>query len=338
MHRPIWHPTEIVKSLGELVLRAALSLWAILTVLVAGVAAVLERVSPGTHVSDRLWFKIAIGGAVVSVAWAYHRMRLERDAAHAGDVRGDHLGELQRRLEVLRTCVERDEPGEYEDAPGGRRTHYNAFKAHYPELGVSLDDWDAAVRRVAAAQRTLRDMLKDAIADADEASPWHGISEPDYSVQNVVEVLYRIVVQSAEKGELGDNRSLRPWDFRNPLPTAFDAPPTQAPWAVLLGQSRIAIVPDLPEDGRDDRLQAVRQRVEALWQAAERWDVAAEVGVSKEALTGLKQPLMDDIQEWRKVSGIRVARDCSICRKNEGWPEPQPSLWRRGWDQIGRGR
>jgi hypothetical protein len=336
MDRRIWHPAEIIKSLGELLLRAALSLWAILTVLVAGIAAVLERVSPGTHVSDRLWFKIAIGGAVVSVAWAYHRTRLERDRAHAKDVRGDHLEELQRRLTVLLGNVQSGGWCEYDDAPDGRGTHRNMFRAHYPELAVSLDEWDAAVKRATTAQRRLSDALGEAVITEDETAAWHGINGDDYDIHNVIEVIHRVVIERAEKGELGQGAVLRPWDFRNPLPDPPGAPPTQAMWVVVLGERRIAQVPDLPEEGRDERLRAVKRRVEALWKAAEGWEVAPEIAASKRRLGELERPLVDDLQEWRKASGVRVTHGCSICRKNEGWPNPQPPLWRHGLDRMRR--
>ena len=332
----LWSPVEILRSAWEFLLRAVLSWWTLLTGVIAGLAAVLEHVSPETHISDRLWLRIAVVGVAMSLVWAYHRTRMERQSAHANDVRGDHLQELQRRLQVLLTNVEREEGCNYEDPPDGRRTHHDAFRAHYPELEASLDVWDRTVKRVATARWSLMSELSGEV-DQEE------IKAPEYIVGDVLAAINGLVVTRAEKGELGQSAVVRGWDWGQPLPDPPGAPPTQAMWVVRLGQHRIALVPDLPEEGREDRLKATQQRIEALWKVAETWDVAAEIGASKEALAQLQQPLKDDLQEWQKVSGVRVSPRCSICRKNEQWEEPKPPLLfridgqiRRGWRWIWR--
>lgn len=330
MDREVWSPVEIAKSVGELLLRAVLSLWAILTGLVAGLAAIAEHVSPGAHISDRLWFRIALGGAVVSLVWAYHRTRMERSAAHARDVRPDHLEELQGRLNQARASVTSDRLAQYGDRSN--------FAAHYPDVVVVLDTWDHAVQRVGAAEQGFEDALDLALNEPGENAPWRGISAPDYDVNAIRALIREFVMRRAQDGTLGNPARMVPWTEGHPLPPPPGSPPIPPMRTISLGDERnLAWVPEEPADGLRERVEAVHERIESLWREAETWDSGPKIVAARQALAVLKASVLEELDHASRVSGLRVKRGCSICRANEEWSDPARSRQRvSAW--IGRFR
>jgi hypothetical protein len=312
-------PKEIARSIGELFSQSGQWLLWLLTVVITGAVGIAERFS--IHdISNHTWFRVALVGAIISVVVAFHRTRLERDQARAGDIPDDHLEELQRRLNMLQGNVDQLSVCDYGDTPHGRRTLFDAFRAHYPTLTASCDAWDQAVGRVEAARQALLDDLSDELDQQD-------FDPPEYDVRAILELLHKAIVKRAEDGRLGEPKSvLTPWTTTPSLPPP-PGDPQPATWVLSLGHRAVAAVPALPVDGplgsRNDRLEAAQQRIETIWKTAELWDSAAEIAASKEALTRLQQPLEDDLREWRRASRVRVSRKCPICRKNEGWREPQ---------------
>ncbi len=318
---------EFLRSFWELFSRAVVSLWALATGVLAGVAVVLERVSPHARIPDGLWWWIVGGGAVVSVAWAYHRTRLEREAAHATDVRPDHLQELQHRLAVLLRNVEMGGGCEYEDI-GYSTVNQAAFKAHYPGLEQLVDEWDATVSRVVTARQTVTNMLQNAVDTNDETDPWYGITSQTYDVAQVLSLIGDTVVSRSVKGTLDDPITFG-WRETPPFPPHGAQPDSDAFWKLELGDHHVAVVSDVPAEDRAERTTATKKRVEALWDAARQWESSRDVGPAKDALREQQPVLQEEILHWQKASGVRVTRRCSICRKNEGWPEPELTLWQR---------
>jgi hypothetical protein len=149
----------------------------------------------------------------------------------------------------------------------------------------------------------------------------------NYDHNAILHELHELIIRDAENDRLArPGTTIGGWGTEGPVPPS-PSEPTEM-WTVTLGQRKVAKVPDLPRHGPhggpDDRKNAVRTAIEAVWKAVESGASAAKIAPSKAALAELEQPLVDDLREWRKASGIRVSPSCSICRKNEGWPEPKP--------------
>jgi hypothetical protein len=338
--KALFSPRQIGVSFLELFWRSGQWLLWLLTVVVAGAVGIGERFEV-KNISNHAWFRVAVAGAIVSLAVAYHRTRLEREAAHAKDVRADHLDELQRRLEIQLRNVECDSFCEYQDAPGSARNEA-AFKAHYPDLESLLDDWDDAVYRVIAARKELEDMLREAVETTDATVPWYGMARSAYDVDRVRFVVQELVVARAEKGTL-DEPCLLAWRETSPFPPYLGRADDEASWKLELGGFQVAVVLDLPAEDRAERMDATKRPVEALVEAARDWEPSRNIRPSKVALAELRVELEEGLDDWKKATGLRVTRRCSVCRKNEGWPEPKPPLWCRArvsfralWFKSGR--
>ena len=157
----LFPPKEISRSFGELFWRSGNWLLWLLTVVVAGAVGLGERFSVH-NISNHTWFRIAIVGAVVSLAVAYHRVRLERNAARAGDVREDHLSELQGWLAGVIGNVTNEEACAYGEPRGPNEA---AFRAHYSDVAGTLTAWHDAVDGLRLTGDALDDRIVRAIKE-----------------------------------------------------------------------------------------------------------------------------------------------------------------------------
>lgn len=330
---------EIARSVWELLRRAIQSWWTRVAGVLAVAAYLLEHLAPRAHVSNRVWLWIVAVGAATSVVEAYHQTRIERDTARADEVRDDHLQELQRRLGILLNNVEAGNACEYEDSPASAKNQL-AFKAHYPDLEPLLDHWDQVVSRLARTHQEIRDALSAAVETDDDTAPWYGITVPEYDVGRVTDLIYNTVVSRATHGTLKESFVFSWSETTYPLGVEGQSD-SEAMTKLELG-GHVAVVEKSPAETYTDRLARAKARVEALWHEAKGWQSAHELMPAMSALADAQPGLQDELDHWKKATGVRVTRGCSICRKNEGWPEPKPPLRLRVADRIqrvfGRGR
>jgi hypothetical protein len=324
----LFSPKEIGRSFAELFWRSGQWLLWLLTAVVAGAVGIGERFGV-KNISNHAWFRIAVLGAIVSLAVAYHRTRLEREAARTHEVPPDHLQELQHRLSVLLHNVEIGGGCDYGDIAYSV-TNQATFKAHYPDLEAQLDEWDAAVYRVVATKRAITTALEEMAETTDEAASWFGINREECDVDRLRTLIQEAVERRSSEGTLDGPVSLN-WTETPPFPplVSIEGPDHDAFWKLDLGGHHIAVVLDLPVEDRAERIADTKRRVEALWSAAMGLEEAKELRPARTRLTGLQQDLQSALVDWQKVTNVRVTSRCPICRKNEGWPEPKPPLWRR---------
>lgn len=272
----------------------------------------------------------------MGIAVAYHRARMERDAAHAKEIRTDHLADLQHRLQVLLGNVQSGGGCDYEDIEYSV-TNQTAFKAHYRDLEAPLDEWDAAVYRVVALKRAITTALEEAIETTDESLPWFGINHDEYDVGRLRTLIQGTVERRSSEGTLDGSISLN-WTETPPFPphVPVEGPDLEAFWKLEIGGHHVATVLDLPAEDRTERIAVAKGHVEALWTAALGLGAARELRPARARLTWLQQDLQSALVDWKKATCVRVTPHCPICRKNEGWPEPKLSLWRRAAGRIQR--
>jgi len=323
-----WSLREIGRSLGGFTNGAVRAILFAVALITATLAVVKHfDASAKTRLSASEWAFIALGSALVSVAIAYHRARVERDSTRPL-VRPDHLAELQGRLETLEQAVRTDDVCDYADPPDARETHEESFKAHYPALGGALDAWDAVVRDVACAPEVFEMALRDVAESAEPAAPWFGVYGPDNDTAEVLNALSERLEMLARCRLLGlDSPPWWAWSASPPLPSP--GLPDHPAWEVMFGKRVLALIPEQPEDTRQERINEAINRIKSLWEYGEGMDEAAAIGATLERRAELKQPLLDELREWRKVSGVEATPRCSICRKNEGWHEPRPPIRKR---------
>jgi hypothetical protein len=312
----MWSPIAIVRSLGELLLRAALSLWAILTVLVAGVAAILERVAHNAHISDRLWFRIAVVGAIVSVVWAYHRTRIERDRARAAPIAPSHGDELTQRVRLALARVRDRLPAYYNDAAPGGPADRASFCAHYPARGKEIERWNEQIGQEQLYGKIKEEIRREATSDEPDAAR---IDPSILSVQMVVDCMWGWLLKTAGEGKLAAPAELR-WQHHD-LPDRWDLE--------LEGECVGTLPPGSPED-LEEPVQAARAQVFALAEAIRGWADARKITENKEAAERLRGPLMHKLDlDLRAAEDLRRSDACEVCQHHRVVHGPSLPRWLR---------
>ena len=319
--RVLFSPTEIARSISELFLRSGQWLLWLLTVVVAGAIGLGERFSVH-NISNHTWFRVATVGAVVSLAVAYHRARLEREAARAGDVRDDHLSELQGWLAGVIGNVTNEEVCAYGEPSGPNEA---AFRAHYSDIAGTLTAWDDAVDRLRLAGNALDDRMAHAAKAA-------GIDDSVYSGKEVLLVLRRFVVGRLKRGELGQPFTPT-WTTEGPYPGFTGDERDETLFVKVEGVSIASLKVRMGGDWAA-QIDAIKPPVEQLFGESGGWGETLELAEGQAEVAALQTLLLGELEHWKKATGVRVKRSCSICRKNEGWREPMPSFWQRARERV----
>jgi hypothetical protein len=311
--RALFSPKQIGISFLELFWRSGQWLLWLLTGVVAAAIGIAERFDV-KNISNHAWFRVAIVGAVMSLAVAYHRARLERDAARVGDVRLDHLAELQGQLAGIIGNVTNEEVCAYGEPSGPNEA---AFRAHYSDIAGTLTAWDDAVDRLRLAGDALDERIVRAAKDA-------GVDDGVYHEKEVLLVLRLFVVGRVRRGELGHPFSPT-WGTEGPYP-GFTGDERDETLFVKIGGVGIASLKVRAGEDWAPQIDAIKPPIEQVFRECEGWGETRELAEARAGLVTLQAPLVRELEHWNKATGIRVRRSCSICRKNEGWREPRPSL------------
>lgn len=313
MGKALFSPKQIVTSFLELFWRSWQWLLWLLTVIVAGAVGIGERFSIH-NISNHTWFRIAVGGAVVSLAVAYHRTRLERDEARAGEVERGHGDDLHARISAHIERIERREPCTYDGAPatGADRA---SFEAHHRELAEAGDRWNTALDQSALRINLHAELSRETGA----------LDSEIWTVDAVFDHIWAWIIGRAEHDELDTDPGLV-WSHEAAIVEC----------RMKLSDMEVGSIPEEPHDTLGDRLQEAKKPVDDIAHAALGWPVASEIAAFVKASEALRGPLLAMFSIESQVERVRVTRLCAICRKNQGWPEPKPPLRLRAAERIQR--
>jgi hypothetical protein len=316
--RSLWSIQEIGRSIADLFRGIVGAVWLVLGVGIPGALAIIKDAEPEAELklSAARWGEIALGAAAVSIAAAYHRTRLERDEARAGDVERGHGEDLRARIGVHIERIEHREPCIYDGAPGTGADRAS-FEAHHRELAEAADRWNVA-RDQTALRTKLHEELRRATGNLDTEI---------WNVEAVFDQIWAWLIGRAEHDELDAGPGL-----------AWGHEPAVVECRIKLSDRQVGSIPETPHDTRGDRLREAKKPVDDIAQAALGWPVTSEITAFVEASEDLRQPLLDIFSIESQVERVRATRLCAICRKNQGWPEPKPSVWQRVVGQLGRAR
>lgn len=288
----------------EFLWRAVLSWLAGFVALLAAIAFLLEHVEPKAHVPSRLWLWIIIGGGVLSLVWAYHRTRRERELARAPMVDEAHAEELRERLRLHLDHVRNRQPSsDYGEPPPGGPADRASFSAHYPDRSEEVDRWTEQV-----AQEKLYGKLKEEIRrEAESDEPGAARIDPDiFDVYKVVDCMWGWLLTTAGEGKLDEPAKLR-WRHVD-LPDRLD---------FELEGNRVGILAMRSSEERRGPAQAARAQVFALAEAIRGWDDARKIKEGIDAAERLRGPLMAELDVDLRARDIPVVpSECPVCRRN----------------------
>ena len=123
----LFSPKEIGRSFAELFWRSGQWLLWLLTALVAGAVGIGERFGV-KNISNHAWFRIAVLGAIVSLAVAYHRTRLEREAARQPHRSPQHRSSAAPHVDSPTSLI----PGKSLESPISRKSEHPSVISDFP--------------------------------------------------------------------------------------------------------------------------------------------------------------------------------------------------------------
>jgi hypothetical protein len=206
-----------------------------------------------------------------------------------------HEQDLHGRLSGIARSVAQNSTTGYAGFPGGADQDERSVAAHFPDLIPPLVKWDAAVARAQVAPDAARAQVERAVAAAD--------IPPGYHRQHIAEIIARFVVVHPDYRIV--LRAVQD-DFRN------------GEWSVFTASGRgmdlkVAQLPNLPIEEIKERAGAHEAALQSIVDSVRDSDLIPEIGESRAALEGLKEPLLDLVRLKQAVSPILFAADCSYC-------------------------
>jgi hypothetical protein len=299
----LWSPLEMFRSAVEFLWRAVWSWLAAFVATLATIAYVLEHVAPSVHITGRLWLRVVIVGAVLSLVWAYHRTRCERELARAPLVDDAHGKELTDRLRLHLSHVRERRPSDYDDVTPDGPADRASFGAHYPERSEEVDRWSEQIRQKALYGKLKEELRREAQSDEPGAAK---IDPGIFDVQMVTDYVWVWLLKTASDGEFDDPVRLA-WETRF-LPDRTDLE--------LAGNAVGELPAGLPDELATPVQEAAGQ-VFALATAALAWPDAQKIKEGKDAAERLRGPLVAELDVDLRARDIPVVpSECPVCRRN----------------------
>jgi hypothetical protein len=213
-----------------------------------------------------------------------------------------HQEDLEAQIDMVRMAVELEGAAEFAGAgTGAREEHGDSFVAHFPELEAQLANWNAAVERLRAAPGELWAWLE-------RAARKRGIEEPPFAVGALIDRLATVTTERSRRGQLRTPHTVR-------LERSSDRLGGGERLSLHAeGQNVVRVRGDQPAAAERTLAEAGRT-IQALFDDAQGSKAAAEVGVARDAMLDLKQPLLETLAEAGAQDPIHVADACPVCRR-----------------------
>jgi hypothetical protein len=318
----LWSPPEMLRSAAEFLWRAVWSWLAGFVAILAAAAYLLEHIEPDVHIPSRLWLWIVVGGGVLSVIWAYHRTRCERELARAPSVDDAHGKELTDRLRLHLNHVRERQPSDYGDAAPEGPADRETFEAHYPDRCKEVDKWSERVTQGALYTKLKEEIRREAESDEPGAAK---IDPSIFGVQTVVDRMWGWLLKTADEGKLDKPAELR-WETQN-LPDR---------WDLKLEAISVGTLPPGSSEEREVPAQAARAQIFALAEVIRDWDDARKITKNKEAAERLRAPLIAELEIDLRARDIPVMpAECPVCGRNRDRRTPARGrvVLKKIWDR-----
>jgi len=183
-----------------------------------------------------------------------------------------------------------DYGGALADQAAGRRV----FLAHWPELAHPLAQWDSAVERSRAAPAALWAWLA-------VACETHDLTEPEFSVGSVVDQIALLTLRRARNWQLATPHQLE-------IEALEDRHAAAGLVALYLKGQRIASLATKSNNAGNIRPGAAIDRVQHLFDSAQRSSQAQAISDARDRLLELQGPLLSALMSPDTTDGARTCR------------------------------
>ena len=214
-----------------------------------------------------------------------------------------HSDDLHTVLAVVRLSVELESTCDYGDAARGEQSNREAIGAHFGELALALEAWDAEVARARVAPSAVWAWFERSAADLD-------ITEPPFALGSLVDCLTILILERSRRWELGVAYALRFEHFDERV--ASESCVSLYVEGQRAAQFTVAPVADI-----DRRLGGARRSIQSLFDGAQISDCAREISNSRDSLLELKHELTARLAPPVQPTRVRFAADCPHCAVHE---------------------
>jgi len=200
---------------------------------------------------------------------------------------------------LLRTAVELESRCDYDEPPTGQQPNRQAFMAHFPKLGASLEEWDATVERARLAPSALWEWFVKTAAE-------RGITEPSFAVGSLIDHLAILTLQRARSWQLDTPYELSLEQFRDRFGGKEYV-------SIHLRGQRVARIPTQPHIDDQHRIQAVGRLMQGLFDDAQASKEARVVVEARDSLLLLKEELLAHLRPRSADTPTLLADGCPFC-------------------------
>ena len=199
-------------------------------------------------------------------------------------------------------AVELESRCDYDEPPTGHQPNHQAFMTHFPDLGASLDEWDAAVERARMAPSTLWEWFAKAAVE-------RSITEPSFAVGSLIDHLAILTLQRARSWQLDIPYELSLEQFRDRFGDKEYV-------TIHLEGQRVARLATQPHTDDQQRIQAVGRLMQGLFDDAQASKEARAVLDARDSLLLLKEDLLDHLRPRSADTPTLLADGCPFCLRD----------------------
>lgn len=228
------------------------------------------------------------------------RTRAAADGLNSDEVLVDsqHAATLEALLGAFHTAVALEMPCDLADVKTSELENHACFKAHFPALAGSLEEWNASVAAAQAAPDALWLRFANSARDL-------GLSEPPFIVGVLIDQLATWTVERARRWELESPAEIQLEHFNDRLEDGTYV-------SVYVMGRRVATLPGGSEPDVQRRVEGADALIRALFDEARTCAEARSIAESQDALLALKQELLDALAAVQG-SPLSVAAACTRC-------------------------
>jgi hypothetical protein len=220
----------------------------------------------------------------------------------AGELVGaGHRMHLEAQMDTLRMAIELERRSDFGDLSDDDQPNRASFLAHFAGLDTALDEWDIVVERDQAAPGSVWKWFAQATSE-------RGFTEPTFAVGQLIDRLATLTVERARSGLLRKRHRLELQIFKTRSPQGEHL-------SVHVEGQNVAQLPLESAAAVEEQIEACGQRIQALFDDAQRCAEAREVSRASNKLSLIKQPLLERLALHASVEPIAFAAGCPICQR-----------------------
>lgn len=211
-----------------------------------------------------------------------------------------HAATLEALLSALQTAVALEMRCDLADVKTAELENHLCFRAHFPALASSLEEWNATVNWSETAPEALWRRFANSARDL-------GITEPPFVVGALIDQVATSTVERSRRWELDTAPEMQ-------LEHYADRVEGRSGVSVYVMGRRVATLPGGAEADVERRTDRADALIHELFDEARTCPEAKSITDAQDALLALKRRLLEEIETELARPTISVSAACTRCR------------------------